>query len=136
MSKVTPIDEEYLFEGSIMISQTDLDGAITFVNRKYCDVSGYSVDELLGKEHNIVKHPEMPNAAFSKMWDSISSGHTWNGLLKNLRKDGLYYWTSTEILPITDDDNNVTGFISANKSPSRKDIEDAHEIYTKMYQDQ
>ncbi|MFT5661018.1 MAG: PAS domain S-box-containing protein [Sulfurimonas sp.] len=136
MSKVTPIDEEYHFEGSIIISQTDLLGNITFANRKFCEVSGYAVDELVGSSHNIVRHPEMPKAAFEKMWNTISSGHTWNGLVKNIRKDGLYYWVDTEVLPIEDEHHNVIGYIASRKPASRKNIEENEATYEKMYADQ
>ena len=136
MSKVTPIDEEFLFEGSIIISQTDLLGNITFANRKFCEVSGYKVDELVGSSHNIIRHPQMPKAAFEKMWNSISAGHTWNGLVKNMRKDGMYYWVDTEILPIQDSEHNITGYIAARKPASRKNIEETEITYNKMYEDQ
>lgn len=136
MSKVTPIDEEYLFDGSIIISQTDLEGNITFANRKFCEVSGYSVGELVGNPHSIIRHPEMPKVAFEKMWNTISSGHTWNGLIKNMRKDGLYYWVDTEILPIEDEDHKITGYIAAKKPASRKNIEENEATYEKMYANQ
>lgn len=71
MDKVVPIDEEYIFEGSMIISQTDLKGNITFANRKFCEVSGYKLDELVGSNHNIIRHPDMPRAAFEKMWSTI-----------------------------------------------------------------
>ena len=131
MSQVTPVDEEYIFSGNVIISQTDLKGIITFANRKFCEVSGYSVDELVGQAHNIIRHPDMPRDAFEKMWDAISSGHTWNGLVKNMRKDGLYYWVDTEVLPVRDDNNKLTGYIA-----SRKDVDETSSIYTKMLQDQ
>ena len=136
MAKIIALDEKYIFKGSTIISQTDLNGKITFVNRKFCEVSGYSVDELVGHSHNIIRHPSMPRVVFKKMWDVISSGHIWTGLVKNMRKDGLYYWVETEILPIKDEDNNITGYIASRKVASRKNIEDAKAIYTKMYEDQ
>ncbi|MEA2091072.1 MAG: PAS domain S-box protein, partial [Campylobacterota bacterium] len=89
MDKAVPIDEEYIFEGSLIISQTDLKGKITFANRKFCEVSGYKLDELIGSNHNIIRHPDMPRAIFAKMWSTIEGGQAWNGLVKNLRKDGL-----------------------------------------------
>lgn len=136
MREVTPIDEEYKFEGSIIISQTDLLGNITFANRKFCEVSGYNVDELVGSPHNIIRHPEMPKAAFEKMWNTISTGHTWNGLVKNMRKDGLYYWVDTEILPIEDKEHKIIGYIASRKPASRKNIEENEALYKKMYEDQ
>lgn len=133
MSNVTPIDEEFIFEGSSIISQTDLKGIITFANRKFCEVSGYSVDELVGQAHNIIRHPQMPRTAFQTMWDTISTGHTWNGLVRNMRKDGMYYWVDTEILPIRNANNELTGYIASRKAASRKNIEEASLSYEKMY---
>ena len=136
MERVTPIDEEYIYEGNVIISQTDLKGIITYANRMFCEISGYKSQELIGKPHNIIRHPDMPRAAFAKMWDTIQGGQAWNGLVKNLRKDGLFYWVDTEILPITDSDNNVTGYIAARKPASRKDIQESQDIYRKMIEDQ
>ncbi len=74
----------------------------------------------------------MPKAVFEKMWETIKSGQSWNGLVKNLRKDGLYYWIDLEILPLKDSDDNVTGYMSAGKPASRKNIEETKEVYARM----
>ncbi|WP_294961630.1 PAS domain S-box protein [Sulfurimonas sp.] len=132
MNKVVQVDEEYIFEGSILISQTDLKGIITFANRKFCEVSGYKVDELIGSNLNIIRHPDMPKAIFSKMWTSIQDGQSWNGLVKNLRKDGLCYWVDTEIIPIHDDKEEIIGYISAKNVASRKDIQENEDLYKKI----
>ena len=132
MNKVIPVDEEYIYEGSMIISQTDLKGNITFVNRKFCEVSGYKIDELIGSSHNITRHPDMPKAIFTKLWNAIEGGQSWNGIFKNLRKDGLYYWVDTEITPVYNEDKEITGYISARKAPSRKDINENEELYKKM----
>ena len=102
MNKPDVIDEEYHFEGRAIVSETDTEGLITFANRKFCEISGYEKDELIGQPHNIIRHPDMPKAAFAQMWKEIQAGHTWHGFVKNLRKDGLYYWVETEITPIFD----------------------------------
>ncbi len=136
MSKVTPINEEFLYEGSVIISQTDLSGVITFVNRKFSKVTGYKIDELIGQKHSITMHPDMPKAIFSKMWETIRGGQAWNGVVKNLRKDGLYYWINLEILPSRDENDNIISFISVGKPASPKDIEENRELYEKMLQTQ
>lgn len=136
MSQVVVVNEEYIFEGSSIISQTDLEGNITFANRKFCKVSGYTVNELVGKSHNIVRHPQMPRSVFERMWNTISTGHTWNGLVKNLRKDGRYYWVDTEILPIKNKENELTGYIASRKVASRKNIEENEIAYKKIYEAQ
>ncbi len=131
MNKVTLLDEEYLFEGRVIISQTDAKGIITFANRMFCEISGYSVDELTGKPHNIIRHPDMPKAAFEKMWETIKGGQVWNGLVKNLRKDGRYYWVDTEILPIYTN-NKITGYVAARKPASKKNVQETEKLYKKM----
>ena len=133
MDKITPTNEEYIYDGSAAISQTDLDGKITYVNKKFCEISGYLADELIGSPHNIVRDPSMPRAVFSKMWESVSSGKSWNGIIKNLRKDGKFYWISLEIIPTKDDKTNeITGYISTGKAASEKDTKDNDILYQKM----
>jgi aerotaxis receptor len=136
MSKVVPVDKEYFFDENVIISQTDTKGIITYANRVFCKVSGYESNELIGQPHNIVRHPDMPKEVFKKMWETIQSGQAWNGLVKNLRKDGLYYWVDTEILPVKNNANEITGYIAARKAASRKDIQENEEIYSKMLETQ
>ncbi len=136
MNKVTPIDEEYIFKGDVIISQTDLKGIITYVNRAFCNTSNYNKEELIGQAHSLIRHSDMPSAVFAKMWETISGGQAWNGLIKNLRKDGKYYWVDAEILPITDENNKVTGYIAAKKEASRKNINETAATYAKMLETQ
>ncbi len=137
MDSVSPRNEEYELDENVIISQTDLNGILTYVNRAFIKASGYQSDELLGHNHDIVRHPDMPKSVFDKMWSSISSGRAWNGVIKNLRKDGRYYWTDIEILPIKDEDNTtITGYIAVSKPASRKDIQENEELYQKMLEAQ
>ena len=132
MNTVTPIDEEFPVEEGIIISQTDEKGNITYANRAFCNISGYTIDELLNQPHNIIRHPDMPRTVYEKMWSTIKSGQAWNGLIKNLRKDGRYYWVDTEILPIKSEDGTITGYIAVRRIASQKDIEENKETYKKM----
>ncbi len=131
MNKVTPLDEEYHFDGRVIISQTDENGTITFVNRMFCQISGYTIDELVEKPHSIIRHPDMPKEPFKQMWKTIKGGQTWNGLIKNMRKDGRYYWVDTEILPIYTN-NKITGYIAARKPASKKNIQETEKLYKKI----
>jgi aerotaxis receptor len=97
MTRPTPIDEEYTFEDGLIVSSTDLKGIITYANRKFCEIAGYTKKELTGKNHNIVRHPDMPKAAFQELWDTLRAGKAWTGIVKNLRKDGKYYWVYSYI---------------------------------------
>ena len=132
MNKPKAVDKEFIFDGRVIVSETDLKGVITFANRKFCEISGYTKEELVGEPHNIIRHPDMPKAGFAEMWKEIKSGKIWHGLVKNLRKDGLYYWVETEISPIFDTNNKITGYIAARKPANRKNIDEAQELYKKM----
>ena len=102
--------KEAVDESSI-VSKTDPKGIITFVNDKFCEISGYSKDELIGKPHNIVRHPDMPKSAFKDMWETIKSKKIWRGKVKNRKKDGGFYYVQTTITPIVDYNGNIIEYI-------------------------
>ena len=95
-----------------IVSKTDSKGFITFVNDEFCRISGYERGELLGKAHNIVRHPNMPQAAFKEMWFTIKEGNIWKGIVENRAKNGESYFVSTTVLPILNNDQEVTEYIS------------------------
>jgi len=136
MSESTSNNGRFVYEGKVAINQTDLNGIITYVNRKFCEVTGYDRDELIGASNEILKHPDMPRSIFEKMWETISGGQAWNGVVKNKRKNNQYYWIKLEILPIKDDEHNVTGYIAVGKAPSETSIEENEELYNKMLNNQ
>lgn len=130
------LNEEVTFEdvgvqNRPIISKTNLKGIITFVNTPFCKLSGYSKEEVLGKPHNIIRHPDMPKKVFREMWNTILQGKEWNGIVKNLRKDGKYYWVDATITPIKDENNDIIGFISAR----RKVSDDVKKEYEKIYKE-
>jgi len=131
MQKVIPIDEEYTFDKGLIISSTNLEGIITYANRKFCEVAGYSKDELKGQSHNIIRHPDMPKAAFKELWETIQSSKEWTGLVKNLRKDGKYYWVYSHISPIIKD-GIICGYTAARRPASSAEITEAIPIYAEM----
>jgi len=122
MNKVIPTNEEYIYEGRVAISQTDLNGTITFVNRKFSEISGYTVEELIDNNHDIIRHPSVVQEIFDKMWSALKDAQVWNGILKNLRKDGKFYWVDMEITPILNEEEQMTGYISVAKPAARKNI--------------
>jgi len=131
------IDQEVKFEdvgvlNRPVISKTDLKGNIVFVNSAFCKLSGYNKDELIGKSHNIVRHPDMPKAIFKELWDTIEKNQNYRGIIKNLRKDGKYYWVEVFIEPIYDDNGKKIGYISVNKPVSDEDIKKYSEIYKEL----
>ena len=132
MKRPEPINEEVLFDGRSLISETDLRGVITFVNRKFVEMTGYPKKEVVGKPHSILRHPDMPKAAFEGMWRMIKEGKTWEGYVKNLRKDGKYYWVIVTIVPKKDEDGNIVGYIASRKMPDRKRLEQVEQQYREM----
>ncbi len=131
MQKPQPIDEEYSFEKGLIISTTDLNGMITYVNRKFCEIAGYPKNELLGKNHNIIRHPDMPKAIFVELWETIKSGKEWTGIIKNLRKDGRYYWVYSHISP-TVMHGDITGYTAARRPASKSEVEETLPLYISM----
>ena len=131
MQKPEPLDEEYTFDKGLIISSTDLNGMITYANRKFCEIAGYTKDELIGKNHNIIRHPDMPKAAFSELWETVQAGKEWTGIVKNLRKDGRYYWVYSHISPSTTN-GEITGFTAARRPASKSEVEETLPIYTSM----
>lgn len=124
-------NEEYKFEAGTIISSTDINGVITYANKKFCEISGYDKDELLGHKHNIIRHPDVPHIIFYELWETITSGKTWQGVLKNLRKDGRYYWVYSEITPIIEDGITM-GYTSARRPAYDIEIKEASEKFHKL----
>jgi len=99
-------------EKSNIISKTDTKGIITFVNDEFCKISGYSSDELIGQNHNIVRHPDIPSSQFKLLWDTINSKQIYKSTVKNIAKDGSTFYVNTTVIPILDEDENIVEFIA------------------------
>ena len=117
------IDEEVAFRGSQLISETDIFGVITYVNRDFCKLMGFSKEELLGQSHSIIRHPDMPDLAFQEMWNRILNGKRWTGYVKNLHKDGKYSWVMIDIISKYDAEGKPTGYIATRRAPGANLIE-------------
>lgn len=136
MKRPAPVDTEVLFDGRSLISETDTKGNITFINRKFTEMTLYTKKEALGQPHSILRHPDMPKAAFAGMWDIIKAGKTWEGYVKNLRKDGKYYWVVVNIVPKLDAEGGVVGYIASRKMPDRTRLPTVINQYKKMIEDE
>jgi len=130
--KPDPVDEEVVFDGGVMITETDTAGIITYANKKFREMTGYTKEELIGAPHNINRHPDMPKAAFKGMWETIKKGEYWEGYVKNMRKDGKYYLVVVWIKPKFDADGNIVGYIAGRKIPDPEKMQKALELYRKM----
>lgn len=112
----------------LIVSKTDLKGQITFVNKEFIDVSGFSEAELIGQAHNIVRHPDMPSEAFADMWRDLNDGRPWTGMVKNRCKNGDHYWVLANATPLREN-GKVVGFISVRRKATREQIAAADEAY-------
>ena len=131
MQKPIPLDEEIALDPKrYIVSETDEKGKITFCNDYFMEVSGYNKEELIGKSHNIVRHPDMPKIVFKLLWETISQGKNINAVVKNLAKDGRYYWIFTEFESRRDNDTgDIIGYHAARKSISKHVIEIIANLY-------
>ena len=134
MRKNLPIsDAEHLLgEGDVLVSQTDPASYILEANDAFCEAAGYPRAELVGQTHNIVRHPSTPPAIFGEMWDTIRSGRIWNGIVKNRRKDGGFYWVEANVSPVFNQERTITGYVSVRTKPSREQVREGDKIYAKI----
>ena len=116
----------------VLISSTDLKGQITFANEAFADIAKFEPEELLHKSHNIVRHPDMPPAAFQNLWDEVKAGRPWVGVVKNRCKDGDHYWVDAHVTPIFRD-GQVVGYESVRVKPTRRLVARAERVYKRIW---
>jgi len=124
----TPTNEITFSDSEQLVSITDLNGRITYANDAFCNVSGYSLDELVGQHHNIVRHANMPKEAFADLWQKLKRGESWRGMVKNLCKGGGYYWVDAYVTPLYENDV-VVGYQSVRTRPSNSQKQKAQRLY-------
>jgi PAS domain S-box-containing protein len=130
---ITPTTvEKVMREGDYIVSKTDLKGRITYGNRIFIEFSGYTEQELLGTQHNIIRHPDMPRAVFKLLWDTIAAGNECNAYVKNLAKDGSFYWVFANVTPDRDASGNIVGYYSVRRKPKDSGVKTATEVYRAM----
>lgn len=123
-------NQEYvLTKKDLIISKTDLQGNITYVNNDLIRISGYSREELIGAPHNIFRHPDMPKEIFAGLWRAIKQRIFWTGVVKNRTKYGGYYWVRADITQIYDENRHTIGYMSVRRHVERKEIEKAQKLY-------
>ena len=116
---------------SFLLSETDEKGIIRFANDEFCKFAEYTLEELIGQPHNIVRHEDMPKAAFEDLWKTIKSGKPWKGFVKNRTKSGKYYWVFATVFPFISCDGS-NGYISCRRMASDSEIEKYQNIYQNM----
>jgi len=126
------MSKEIILDRSTMIvSETNSKGIITYVNSDFCKIAGYSKDELIGQPHNMIRHQDMPNVAFKDLWDTLNRGQTWKGIVKNLCKNGDYYWVNATAFPVIKKDGQKK-LISIRTKPTKEEIKYAENLYKKL----
>lgn len=119
-------------EDDFIVSMTDTTGRITYGNRIFIEFSGYSESELLGTQHNIIRHPDMPRAVFKLLWDKIQNKQECFAYVKNMAKDGSFYWVFTNVTPTFDPSGNITGYFSVRRKPKASGVKTMAEVYRIM----
>ena len=132
-NKIIPTnDEKLLNHDDFIVSKTDTKGIITYCNQIFMEMAQYDEKELIGVNHNIIRHPDMPKVAFKLAWDLIQSGKEFFGFVKNLRKGGGFYWVYTNITPDYDENGKIVGYTSVRRKPNQDAINTIAPIYQKL----
>jgi aerotaxis receptor len=129
------VDKEIPFpEGKLIVSRTDVYGNITHCNQAFIEMSGFEESELIGRPHHILRHPDMPAAAFKDLWDTVNKKKKWSGYVKNLRKDGTFYWVYAVVIPNIRE-GELAGFSSVRRKPSRSKVNECSKLYKTMIEE-
>lgn len=132
-SGVTPTSvERSLGDEDFIVTKTDAKGRILYANRIFIALSGFNEAELLGSQHNIIRHPDMPRSVFKLLWDTIAAGQEFIGYVKNMAKDGSYYWVLATATPDRDAQRNITGYTSVRRKPRPEAVKAAGALYQEM----
>lgn len=121
--------ERKLGEEEIIVSKTDPSGRLMYVNQTFLDISDFTEEELIGQQHSIVRHPEMPRCVFKLLWETVQSGQEIFAYVVNLTKYGDHYWVFAHVTPTFDTEGNIIGFHSNRRSPERKGVQSAEALY-------
>ncbi len=134
--QVFATETEVMFPlGRLIVSRTDLAGIITHANDAFVEMSGYTREELIGAPHHILRHPDMPKIAFKGLWDDIEAGKKWHGYVKNLRKDGAYYWVYATAVPNIRN-GAIVGYTSVRRQPSRTRVNALIPVYKQWLEEE
>ncbi|MEM8142215.1 PAS domain-containing protein, partial [Morganella morganii] len=123
--------EYSLNDNAILMSTTDTQSHITYANSAFITASGFEEGQLTGQPHNIIRHPDMPPAAFADMWYTLQQGDSWTGIIKNRCRNGDHYWVRANVTPVWHD-KKLTGYISVRTVPTRDEIKKSASLYSRL----
>ena len=130
---ITPTGvERTLDDHDFIVSKTDTKGRIVYANRIFIEFSGYREDELIGEHHNIIRHPDMPRSVFKLLWDQIAAGNEFLGYVKNMARDGSFYWVMATVTPDRSGRSEIGGFTSVRRKPRKEAVAAAAGLYQDM----
>lgn len=133
MERPTPTGIERTFDDEdIIVSKTDLKGRITYANHTFLQVAGYTEEEVLGKPHNLIRHPDMPRCVFKLLWDTIQSGNEIFAYVVNLCENGDHYWVLAHVTPSFDDSGSIIGYHSSRRVPDRTSVTKVEALYQSL----
>ncbi len=133
MKKNLPVTQKEISfpAGRYIVSKTDLKGTMTYANDTFVELSGFGREELVGHNHNVVRHPDMPPQAFADLWATVNAGLPWQGIVKNRCKNGDHYWVDALVVPVRKNDQ-TTGYMSVRTAPSREQVRQAEQLYAQL----
>ena len=132
-NKITPTKRELVLpEDSFISSKTNAKGILTYTNSLFIKFSGYKESELLGQQHNIVRHPDMPRVIFQLLWETLQNNREFNGYIKNMTKDGSFYWVFANVAPTFSRDNEVLGYYSVRRKPDPEKLNYIQNLYADL----
>ena len=133
LKNITPINREIVLkEDDLIVSKTDLKGKITYVNQVFTQISGFTERDVLGVQHNVVRHPDMPRAVFKTLWDHIQNGQEIFAFVKNMAKDGSFYWVMANVTASRDETGTVVGYYSVRRKPNPRVLPAVSALYQQM----
>lgn len=137
MKRATPVDRERAFgENEIIVSKTDSKGILTYANDVFCRVADFTEDDVLGKPHSILRHPEMPRVVFKLLWDQIQDGREIFAYVKNLARTGEFYWVFAHVTPSFDLEGRISGFHSNRRAVDRRALAVIDPLYRDLLQEE
>jgi len=129
MSDRLVIDEAVPYDGKCMVCETDVEGNITYVNRCFVNMTGFDKEEIINSGFELIRHPDVPQCLFKKMWEALDGKEDWKGYLKILTKEGKYFWTTIYVTPKIDNDGTLTGYSAAYTEAEALMVENMSRLY-------
>jgi len=134
-NRITPTNKERkMRDNDFIVSKTDTKGHLTYANSIFYEFAVLTEANALRKQHNLIRHPDMPRSVFKMLWDTISSGNEFNGYVKNMSSDGGFYWVFANVTPSYNQQNNIVGYYSVRRKPKEAALEIISPIYQEMHE--